>query len=90
MTLIKEPGQDVDAFGDRVVELCRRISGIGAETDDVSAIVATTLLEYDVLALKLKALDLHGRVDDDTTAFTWTSIVSSLQEKYRSLKRQHL
>ena len=24
MSLIKEPGQYVDAFGDRVVELCRR------------------------------------------------------------------
>ena len=38
----------------------------------------------------MKALDLHVRVDDDTTALTLTSIVSSLQEKYRSLKAQNL
>ena len=38
----------------------------------------------------MKALDLHGRVNDDITALTWESIVSSLQAKYRSLKGQHI
>ena len=68
MSLIKEPGQDVDAFGDRVVEFCRWISGVGAEPENLSVIAAATFLEFDVLALKLKALDLHGRVDDYITA----------------------
>ena len=90
MSLIKEPRQDVDAFVDCVVELCRQINGVGAEPEDLSAIAATTLLECDVLAFKLKALDLHGRVDENTTALTRTSIVISLQAKYRSLKGQQL
>ena len=90
MFLIKEPGQYVDAFGDRVVELCRRISGVGAEPDNLSIIAATTFLKCDVLDFKLKSLDLHGRVDDDITTLTWESIVSSLQAKYRSFKGQHL
>jgi hypothetical protein len=29
LSLLKEPGQDVDIFGGRVVELCRRISSTG-------------------------------------------------------------
>ena len=71
MSLIKKPGQDVNVFGDRVVELCRRISGVGAEPEDLSVIAATTFLECDILAFKLKALDLHGRADDDITDLTW-------------------
>ena len=61
ISFIKEPGQDVDAFGDPVVELCGRISRLGAEPNNLSVVAATTLIEYDVLDFKLKALDLHGR-----------------------------
>ena len=59
MSLIKEPGKDVDAFGDRVVELWLQISRVGAEPDDISVISATTFLECDVIDFTLKALDLH-------------------------------
>ena len=90
VSLIKEPGQDVNYFGYCVVELCCRISGVGAEPEDQSVIAATTFLECDVLAFKLKALDLLGNIDDNTTALTWTSIVIYLQATYMSFKGQHL
>ena len=44
MSLIKEPRQDVDAFVDCVVELCRQINGVGAEPEDLYIIAATTFL----------------------------------------------
>jgi hypothetical protein len=63
-SLIKEPGQDVEAFGSKVIELARRIDGSGLAPLDLSSIVAGCFLEYDVMLFKLTVLTLHNQVDD--------------------------
>jgi hypothetical protein len=90
LSLIKEPGQDVEIFGGRVVELCRRISGTGSAPSDLVVLAAATFLECDVLAFKLKAIKVHDDVDEDSRAMTWDAIVRSLKTKYQSLKGQGL
>jgi hypothetical protein len=90
LSLLKEPGQDVEIFGGRVVELCRRISGTGSAPADLVVLAAATFLECDVLSFKLKAIKIHDDVDEDSRAMTWDSVVRTLKTKYQSLKGQGL
>jgi hypothetical protein len=52
LSLLKEPGQDVEIFGRRVVELCRHISGTGCAPPDLVVLAAATFLDCDVLSFK--------------------------------------
>jgi hypothetical protein len=90
LSLLKEPGQDVEIFGGRVVELCRRISGTGSAPTDLVVLAAATFLECDVLAFKLKAIKVHDEVDDNSRAMTWDAVIRTLKTKYQSLKGQGL
>jgi hypothetical protein len=90
LSLIKEPGQDVEIFGGRVVELCRRISGTGCAPPDLVVLAAATFLECDVLSFKLKAIKVHDEVDEDARAMSWDGVVCTLKTKYQSLKGQGL
>jgi hypothetical protein len=64
LSLLKEPGQDVEIFGGRVVELCRRITGTGSAPADLVVLAAGTFLDCDVLPFKLKAIKIHDEVDE--------------------------
>jgi hypothetical protein len=90
MHLLQEPGQDVEIFGSRVIEMTRRIQGSGLAPTDLTSIVASCFIDCDVLAFKLKALSFFDLVDDDATAMTWEDIVRQLKQKYRSLLGQEL
>jgi hypothetical protein len=90
LSLLKEPGQDVEIFGGRVVELCRRISGTGSAPADLVVLAAGTFLDCDVLAFKLKAIKVHDEVDEDSRSMSWDTVVRTLKTKYQSLKGQGL
>ena len=90
MSLEKEPGQDVDAFGNKVSEVARRISRGGNPPEDLSVLVARAFLKSDVEVFCLKANGIFDEVDDDPTTMTWQTIISKLKKKYISLKSQEL
>jgi hypothetical protein len=90
LSLLKEPGQDVELFGGRVVKLCRRISGTGSAPADLVVLAAGTFLECDVLAFKLKAIKIHNDIDENANSMSWDSVVRTLKTKYQSLKGQGL
>jgi hypothetical protein len=90
LSLVKEPGQDVEIFGGRAVELCRRISGTGSAPTDLVVLAAATFLECDVLAFKLKAFQVHDEIDDNSRSMTWDAVIRTLKTKYQSLKGQGL
>jgi hypothetical protein len=85
MSLIKEPGQDVETFGSKIVEMARRITGSGSAPSDLTSIVAGCFVECDVLAFKLKALQFADLVDTDPKQMSWEEIVRQLKAKYLSL-----
>jgi hypothetical protein len=90
LSLIKEPGQDVEIFGGRVIELCRRITGTGLAPTDLGVLAAATFLNCDVLSFKLKAIAIHDMVDDNPLSMNWDAVVRGLKTKYQSLKGQGL
>jgi hypothetical protein len=90
MSLIKEPGQNVETFGTKIIEMTRRITGSGSSPVDLTSIVASTFLECDVLSFKIKALSIHDLVDEKPTAMEWEEIVRVLKAKYTSLEGQDL
>jgi hypothetical protein len=90
LSLIKEPGQDVEIFGGRVIELCRRITGTGLAPTDLGVLAAATFLNCDVLSFKLKAIAIHDMVDDNPLSMNWDAVVRTLKTKYQSLKGQSL
>jgi hypothetical protein len=53
LSLLKEPGQDVEIFGGQVVKLCHHISGTRSAVANLVVHAAATFLECDVLAFKL-------------------------------------
>jgi hypothetical protein len=85
MSLIKEPGQDVETFGSKIVEMARRITGSGAAPSDLTSIVAGCFVDCDMLAFKLKVLSSFNLVDDKPNAMTWEEIIRKLKAKYLSL-----
>lgn len=68
--LLNEPGQNVEVFGSKVIELARRIEGSGGAPKDLTSIVATCFTDCDVLAFQLKALAFSDLVDTNATAQT--------------------
>jgi hypothetical protein len=90
LSLIREPGQNVEIFGGRVVELCRRITGTGLAPTNLVVLAAATFLECDVLSFKLKVIAVHDKLDDNSQAMNWDSIIRTLKTKYQSLKGQNL
>ena len=67
MSLIKEPGQDVETFGYQVIKETRCIVGSGSALSDITYIFYQCLIKCDALAFKLKALQFYNIVDDDPT-----------------------
>ncbi len=90
MHLLQEPGQDVEIFGSKIIEMTRRIQGSGSAPRDLTTIVAATFIDCDVLAFKLRALTLFDIVNTDPNAMTWEEIVRTLKTKYTSLLGQDL
>ncbi len=90
MHLLAEPGQDVELFGSKIIDLTRRIEGSGRAPSDLTSIVAACFIDGDVLPFKIKALGLHDQVDSDPNCMPWAQIVRELKEKYRNLLAQDL
>ena len=67
ISLIKEPGQDVKAFGSQVIEKTFRIVGYGSALRDITSIGFQFFVECNVLAFKLKSLQSYDIVYDDPT-----------------------
>ena len=48
MSLIKEPGQDADKFGNKISELSIKIEGSGSSSPDLTVLVARSFLNCTV------------------------------------------
>lgn len=90
MNLKSQPGQNVEVFGDRLIDLCRRIEGTGGAPRDLASLVAVTFIDSDVLPFNIEAMRMHNLVDKDPKAMAWQDIVEENKEKYRSLVSQSL
>ena len=53
MDLLQEEGEDVASFGDKVLEVARRLDGTGMKPRDLNALVAGRFLSATVSHLKL-------------------------------------
>ena len=67
MSLIKEPGKDVETFGSQVIEKTSHIIGSGPAPSNITSIFAQCFIECSVLAFKLKTLQFCDIVDDNHT-----------------------
>ena len=85
MKLISEPGQNVNTFANKILELANRIEGSGGAPADLALIVAGTFLGGTVQAFELKVLGLHDRLDEDPACLDIKTMVKRLQSKYDSL-----
>jgi hypothetical protein len=85
MSLIKEPGQDVNVIGSKVIKMAHQIKGSGSAPTYLSSIMAGCFIECDVLAFKLKAPTFHDLVDSNPNFMPWEDIVRQLKAKYTSL-----
>ena len=85
-----EPGQDVEHFGNNMVEMACWISGTGSTPIDLSTLDANAFIDCKVLAFQTKATGLHDLVDSNAKALSVDEIIWNLENKFRYLKAQGL
>ena len=90
LNLKKEPQQDVLIFGDRVLEIARRIEGTGMVPRDLNLLVAARFLATDSFPFRIEATRVHREVDVKPDSWTVENIVSTHKSHYRSLIGQNL
>ena len=90
MTLKDEPGQDVLLFGDKVLEICRRIDGTGMGPKDLVLLCEESFLKSESFELSVDESRLHREVDLNPSKYTYEEIVSQHKSHYRSLLGQVL
>ena len=90
LKLKNEPGQNVLSFGDKVLEIARRIDGTGMAPKDLTLVVASRFLECDSFPFKIEASRTHREVDCEPGRQTYESIVLGHKNHYRSLVGQEL
>jgi hypothetical protein len=85
LELINEPGQNVEDFGNKVIELTRHIAGSGFAPDDLTSIVAGCFTSCDELGFQLTSWKHQELVDKNPSAMKWEDIVSGSKERCHSL-----
>ena len=90
MSLIKEPGKDVETFGSQVIEKTSHIIGSGPAPSNITSIFAQCFIECSVIAFKLKTLQFCDIVDDDPTGMEWDATAQKIKTKYQSIESQDL
>ena len=90
LDLSQEPKEDVEAFGERVTALCRRISGAGSKLcpGDLALIVAGLYLKTTVSVFQSACNQVYNTLDDDNTALHWSTVVARHTACYTNLKGQ--
>ena len=90
MSLIKEPGQNIETFGYQGIEKTCCIFVSGSDPSNIMSIFDQCFIKYDVLAFKFKALQFYDIVDEDRSGMEWDAIIWKLKTNYRSIKSQNL
>ena len=70
--------------------MARRISRTGYDPIDMSTLVATDFIAWEVLYFYMKATFLHDLVKSNPKAMYAYEIIQKLNTKFRSLKAQGL
>ena len=88
---MKEPGKNIEMFGDKVLELARWIDSTGKGLEDLNVLVAARFLMAKSLPFKMEASLMHSLADKgEQSASNWRDIVAAMKSKNRSLKTQGL
>ena len=90
LKLKDEPGQNVLTFGDKILEVARRIDGTGMAPKDLTLVVASRFLDCDSFLFKIEASRTHREVDCEPGRLTYETIVLNHKNPYRSLVGQEL
>ena len=90
LSLKKECEQNVLVFGDKVLELARRIDGTGMAPRDLNLLVAASFLHVDSFPFRIEATRMHREVDQKPLDFKFEEIVTAHKAHYRSLIAQNL
>jgi hypothetical protein len=83
--LKEQPGEDVSAMGNRIIDLCKRIEGSGQAPSDMSLLVCQCFLGSSTPEFENSALTLINMVDADVTSFRWDSVVLHHMKKFDNL-----
>jgi len=90
LSLKKESEQNVLTFGDRVLELTRRIDGTGMAPRDLNLLVAARFLNADNFQFCIEATRIHREADQDPGSAHYEAIITAHKAHYRSLVAQDL
>ena len=90
MRLTEETGQYIENFGNKMAKMARHISGTGFAPIDLSTVVVTAFIDYEVLSFHLKDTGLNELVESNSKDLYTDDIIRKLNTKLRHLKAQGL
>ena len=73
-----------------MAKMARRIRGTGYAPIDISTLVATDFINFEVLFFQLKDIGLHDIFNSNPKAMSADDIFQNLKTKFRSLTDQGL
>ena len=91
LSIINEPGQNVNTFSEKVLDLAGQIEG-GSEypPHDISLTVCNTFLSTSEDTFKHEVLRVHNIVEKDPTSMSYDDVIQTFKDKYDSLVVQEL
>ena len=88
LDITTEPGENVEAFADKISRICRVLEGANKLPDDVSSIVAQTFTTSRVPQFANKFMGIFGDLDDHSKTLEWGEVVLKATSLYQTLKQQ--
>jgi hypothetical protein len=99
MSIKSEPGQNVQTFTNKIVDIARRINGSFLPVPNLHSLVLLPYLQCDVESFRLYATDLHMRADrslgstslsiyrsNNATDPAWMASLTDLKIRFREIR----
>lgn len=89
LKLAKEPGENVETFANKVIDVAKRIEGTGMAPNDFTVLIYKTFQGSSSEYFASEARDLYSKANkQDTTVNKYEEAIIGLKKTYRDLKDQ--
>lgn len=90
LSIVNEPGENVEAFSDKITGICRTLEGADQLPKDNAMLVAKSFMYSSVKTFGSTFMAMYGAIDDNPNAYQWHTIVLRATKLYRGMVQQEL
>lgn len=90
LSIVNEPGENVEAFSDKITGICRTLEGADQLPKDNAMLVAKSYMYSTVSTFGATFMAIYGQIDDSPNAYQWHTIVLRATKLYRGMVQQEM